>query len=277
MGEPLVLYKADDIDAADGARQVKERWPGAEVREVSRSPAPKEAAETFPDELWLLGLSPPGIWAGGWHAIDPTPDASVASQVWRLLNPGNSTEWDNPPWHVLYIDDAVCERWELHLSLEWWAWACSHKPERVVSYIREEPKSATAIPPMWMISEGVAILRDRSRRDAEDAGMDEALEFERAEVKRLRAEVLDMHTAGGVTWVNRKCFEKKKAERDEARARADRYIETMHDQSAKLDEAKAGLRKALRLWKKQAPMPVTGHRETRKLYAVLCDLAGVEP
>jgi hypothetical protein len=198
----LVLYLANSRDARAGAELIRERWPGAELRAVTAAPTPQEAAMSLPDHLWLLGLNPAGIWATGWHAIDPTPDASIVVQVWRLLNPcsacdgtahlDSAIEEDadgrpyevevfcdaccageyppEPPAWLRYLDDAVCERFELPYSLAVWKAVASYGHELGLGLLKQVSSLVPAADDpvlLRLACEGRAILRAREREEGE--------------------------------------------------------------------------------------------------------------
>lgn len=140
MSKPLVLYLEGSIDARAGAEQIRERWPGARLVPIRADDFEGFEAQAFSAD-WVLGLD------GGpldCHVIDPTPDASIAMQMWRLLHPVcepcrdtrrthphgdysmcgicGGTETPRPHTWLRYLDDAVCERWEMPDSREVWEW-----------------------------------------------------------------------------------------------------------------------------------------------------------
>lgn len=296
MSEPLALYLADNFDAAAGAQLLRERWPGADVVAVPEGHWQARMARKAINGsryVWLLGVCDTRGVSYDWHAVMPTPDASIVMQVWRTIHEDACTKCSDmgpdippvhpedicdacdgayppvvpgPPWHVRYIDDAVTGRFELHESREWSAWAESHEPAKVLEYIAAEWScSITSLPPVWMLTEGRAILRAREQwvqpscsgyYGYDDRGRCLAESYARDAddtVSRLRADRDDVEDNIAATLV---ALQQSDDGRD--RLRSER------------DELRAGLRDAL-------GMVNTEWYGMNARYEALCELAGVDP
>jgi hypothetical protein len=183
VGDPLVLYRADSIDALAAAEQ---KTPGAELVAIEHD---ADLEERLHDADWVLGLTP-GEWKQGATVIDPTPDASIVVQVWRKTRCckacGGSGQalglpcclqcqgegHDPPPTWLRYLDDAVCERWALIDSRVLWTYVMSFASKLQLDALKDaladgRVKNHAAIA-------GSAILRARKRWEEErDASIDE--------------------------------------------------------------------------------------------------------
>lgn len=223
MPDPLVLYLSDSPDARAGAELIRDRWAGAElvakdsIQEERPEAGTHKAQGPHRGDVWILGLDSswrvesPGPWL---HLIDPTPDASIAMQVWRRLHPVcepcrdarrthphgdysmcgicGGTETPSPPTWLRYLDDAVCGRWDEPGVREFWAWVQSFAvPHELVPALSTYGEHEFA----RLIEEGRAILRARERWEEEHAGYREAgdawvrdIAHAATELGRLRAE-----------------------------------------------------------------------------------------
>jgi hypothetical protein len=113
VADPLVLYYAGPdeelaLQARAGAELVLKRWPGAEM--VACKPGdPALKQDSHGREAWLLHLPHADDHP---RAIDHTPTASIAMQVWGLLNPHDDrTEKVVHSWGE--VEKLVSDGWEL--------------------------------------------------------------------------------------------------------------------------------------------------------------------
>jgi hypothetical protein len=120
---PLILYRAGSLDAEAAKELLLERFPGAEARPLDGGAIPMWFKQRG-QHAWCLNLPGDRPADDLYHPVNPTPDASMAMQMWRLLQPDRPTfpcETAGPPRWLRYLDDAVCGRWESRDTPALWA------------------------------------------------------------------------------------------------------------------------------------------------------------
>jgi hypothetical protein len=298
MSKPLVLYYAGPdrklaIDALAGAEQYREWWAGAELVAVESIPW---ARKLDGRRAYMLGLNPKGRHRFGDDVIqvDPTPDASIAMQVWRRLHIGLECERcahgprdtceerctptivtnDDAPTWLRYLDDAVCERWALPDSRAVWAWVETFGLEALSGAWREY--QADHMHPS-LVHAGRAILREREQWEEEREDYFRALVDHEHTAARLRVERNQFKSAaenGGAL------VAELLTERDDL-ARA------VLDAEGRAAELRAGLIRALEWWEAasveasgdgpgSSEYVTAGGEAEAETWAALCERAGVK-
>jgi hypothetical protein len=194
---PLVLHLKGCYSATAAAYLVTEAQPEVEVRAVDLL-TPKR----WTDGAWLLGLAvDPYQVKQVATAIDPTPEASVVKQVWRLLRAesecghcaaldtgcpacdGDSWHVPAPPWWLTVLDDTHLGRLDADGEAAL-AWMLSWAPRELFLTI------GAGSPRQWgqrrreIVETGREILRAKGRweaahrteRDGLRAGLKRALD-----------------------------------------------------------------------------------------------------